>query len=176
LNGLLEDKRRAIKPYYCLLFFHTRIFIKKVWNMRGKLKTEKLVSRSPWLAHFNTAACNGCDIEILAMLSPHYDPERLGVRLTPSVRHADILVVTGAVNKKAAVRLKRLYDQMAEPKYVVAIGACAISGGVFAKSYNLYAGADKVVPIVAHIPGCPPRPEAILDGVAKVLDKLGKGK
>jgi len=94
------------------------------------LKIEKLVSRSPWLAHFNTAACNGCDIEVLAMLSPNYDPERFGVKLTPSVRHADILVVTGAVNKKAAVRLKRLYDQMAEPKYVVAVGACAITGGV----------------------------------------------
>jgi membrane-bound hydrogenase subunit mbhJ len=109
------------------------------------------------------------------MLSPHYDPERFGVKLAPSVRHADILVVTGAVNKKAAVRLKRLYEQMAEPKYVVAIGACAISGGVFAKSYNVYAGADKVVPVVAHIPGCPPKPEAILDGVVKVLEKLNKG-
>jgi len=109
------------------------------------------------------------------MLSPHYDPERFGVKLTPSVRHADILVVTGAVNKKAAVRLKRLYDQMAEPKYVVAIGACAITGGVFAKSYNVYSGADKVVPVVAHIPGCPPRPEAILDGVAKILNKLRTG-
>jgi len=157
------------------VLFRMRIFIKKVRVMRHKLKTEKLVSRSPWLAHFNTAACNGCDIEVLAMLSPHYDPERFGVKLAPSVRHADILVVTGAVNKKAAVRLKRLYEQMAEPKYVVAIGACAISGGVFAKSYNVYAGADKVVPVVAHIPGCPPKPEAILDGVAKVLEKLNKG-
>ena len=157
------------------VLFRMRIFIKKVRVMRHKLKPEKLVSRSPWLAHFNTAACNGCDIEVLAMLSPHYDPERFGVKLAPSVRHADILVVTGAVNKKTAVRLKRLYEQMAEPKYVVAIGACAISGGVFAKSYNVYAGADKVVPVVAHIPGCPPKPEAILDGVAKVLEMLNKG-
>ena len=158
------------------VLFRMRIFIKKVRVMRHKLKTEKLVSRSPWLAHFNTAACNGCDIEVLAMLSPHYDPERFGVKLTPSVRHADILVVTGAVNKKAAVRLKRLYEQMAEPKFVVAIGACAISGGVFAKSYNLFAGADKVVPVVAYIPGCPPKPEAILDGLTKVLAKLQEMK
>jgi membrane-bound hydrogenase subunit mbhJ len=140
------------------------------------LKPTKLVSRSPWLAHFNTAACNGCDIEVLAMLSPHYDPERYGIKLTPSIRHADILVVTGAVNRKSAVRLKRLYEQMAEPKFIVAIGACAISGGVFAKSYNAFAGADKVVPVSANIPGCPPRPEAILDGVTKVLAKLEKVK
>ncbi len=145
-------------------------------DKRVKLKSAKLVSRSPWLAHFNTAACNGCDIEVLAMLSPNYDPERLGVKLTPSIRHADILAVTGAVNRKSAVRLKRLYEQMAEPKFVVAIGACAISGGVFAKSYNLFAGADKIVPVVANIPGCPPRPEAILDGVTKVLAKLAEVK
>lgn len=98
------------------------------------------------------------------------------MKLTPSMRHADILVVTGAVSKKAAVRLKRLYEQMAEPKFVVAIGACAISGGVFAKSYNLLAGADKVVPVVAYVPGCPPRPEAILDGLTKILAKLQEAK
>jgi NADH:ubiquinone oxidoreductase subunit B-like Fe-S oxidoreductase len=110
------------------------------------------------------------------MLCPHYDPERFGVKLTPSIRRADVLVATGAVNKKAAVRLKRLYEQMAEPKFVVAIGACAISGGVFSKSYNVYAGVDKSVPVVAYIPGCPPKPEAILDGVAKVIAKLRTAK
>ena len=145
-------------------------------DKRVKLKPAKLVSRSPWLAHFNTAACNGCDIEVLAMLSPSYYTERFGVKLTPSIRHADILAVTGAVNRKSAIRLKRLYEQMAEPKFVVAIGACAISGGVFAKSYNSFAGADKIVPVVANIPGCPPRPEAILDGVTKVLAKLAEVK
>jgi NADH-quinone oxidoreductase B subunit len=138
------------------------------------LRTTKLISYSPWLAHFNSAACNGCDIEVLASLSPHYDPERFGIKLTPSVRHADILVVTGAVNTNADIRLKRLYEQMAEPKFVVAIGACAITGGVFAKSYNVYAGADRTVPVAAYIPGCPPRPEAILDGVIKVLSTLRK--
>ncbi len=136
------------------------------------MKPSKLVSVSPWVAHFNTAACNGCDIEVLATLSPNYDPERFGIKLTPSIRHADVLLVTGAVNSKAAVRLKRLYEQMAEPKFVIAIGACAISGGVFAKSYNVFAGADKVVPVAAHIPGCPPRPEALLDGIVKVLESL----
>jgi len=84
-----------------------------------------LIRYSPWLLHFNTGACNGCDIEVLAALTPLYDPERFGIKLTPSPRHADILIVTGAVTKKAAIRLKRIYDQMAEPKYVVAVGTCA---------------------------------------------------
>ncbi|MEM3763405.1 MAG: NADH-quinone oxidoreductase subunit NuoB, partial [Desulfurococcaceae archaeon] len=101
---------------------------------------------------------------------------RFGVKLAPSIRHGDILVVTGAVTKKAAERLKRLYDQMPCPKFVVAVGACAISGGVFSKSYNVLGGADKVVPVAAYVPGCPPRPEAILDGIVKLLKLIEKGE
>jgi len=131
-----------------------------------------LIRYSPWLLHFNTGACNGCDIEVLAALTPLYDPERFGIKLTPSPRHADILIVTGAVTKKAAIRLKRIYDQMAEPKYVVAVGTCATSGGVFAGSYSVLCGADKVVPVHMYIPGCPPKPEAILDGLVKLLNEI----
>ncbi len=133
----------------------------------------KIVRYSPWLVHFNTGACNGCDIEVLAALTPLYDPERFGVKLSPSIRHGDILVVTGAVTKKAAERLKRLYDQMPNPKYVIAVGACANSGGVFAKSYSVVGGADKVIPVDIYVPGCPPRPEAILDAIIKLLKKAG---
>jgi len=97
----------------------------------------KIIRLSPWLVHFNTGACNGCDIEVLAALTPLYDPERFGIKLAPSIRHGDILVVTGAVTKKAGERLKRLYEQMPEPKFVVAVGACACSGGVFAGSYSV---------------------------------------
>jgi NADH-quinone oxidoreductase B subunit len=136
----------------------------------------KLIKYSPWLLHFNTGACNGCDIEVLAALTPYYDPERFGVKLAPNPRHADVMVVTGAVTKKAAERLKRLYDQMPSPKFVVAVGACAISGGVFAGSYSVVNGADKVVPVSMYVPGCPPRPEAILYGIVKLLSKLGGGK
>ncbi len=132
----------------------------------------KVISYSPWIAHFNTGACNGCDIEVLAALTPLYDPERFGVKLSPSIRHADILIVTGAVTKKAAERLKRLYEQMPRPKYVIAVGACAIDGGVFSKSYSVVAGADRVVPVDIYVPGCPPRPEAILDGVVQLVQKL----
>jgi NADH-quinone oxidoreductase B subunit len=135
----------------------------------------KLIKYSPWLLHFNTGACNGCDIEVLAALTPYYDPERFGVKLAPNPRHADVMVVTGAVTKKAAERLKRLYDQMPSPKFVIAVGACAISGGVFAGSYSVVNGADKVVPVSMYVPGCPPRPEAILYGIVKLLSKLDGG-
>ncbi len=138
-------------------------------------KGYRIIRRSPWIVHFNTGACNGCDIEVLAALTPHYDPERFGVRLAPSIRHGDILIVTGAVTKKAAERLRRLYDQMPSPKYVIAVGACAISGGVFHNSYSVLAGADKVVPVDMYVPGCPPRPEAILQGVLKLLERIGEG-
>ncbi|WFO75547.1 NADH-quinone oxidoreductase subunit B family protein [Desulfurococcaceae archaeon MEX13E-LK6-19] len=132
----------------------------------------KIIRYSPWLVHFNTGACNGCDIEVLAAITPLYDPERFGIKLAPSIRHGDILVVTGGVTKKAAERLKRLYEQMPEPKFVIAVGTCACSGGVFQGSYAMVSGVDKVVPVDIYIPGCPPRPEAILDGIVKLLKSI----
>ncbi len=136
----------------------------------------KIVRYSPWLVHFNTGACNGCDIEVLAAITPLYDPERFGVKLAPSIRHGDILVVTGGVTKKAATRLKRLYEQMPEPKFVIAVGACGCSGGVFSGSYSMVSGVDKVVPVDMYVPGCPPRPEAILHAILKLLEKLQRGE
>jgi ech hydrogenase subunit C len=132
--------------------------------------------KSPWVLHFNSGACNGCDIEIVALLTPKFDVERFGVKLEPSPRHADVLLVTGCVTQQCAERLKRIYDQMPQPKFVVAIGACACSGGVFAGNYNVLGGADKVIPVTAYIPGCPPRPEAMLDGVVKLLNALSPPK
>jgi NADH-quinone oxidoreductase B subunit len=128
--------------------------------------------KSPWVIHFNSGACNGCDIEIVALLTPKYDVERFGIKLEPSPRHADVLLVTGSVTKQCADRLKRIYDQMPQPKFVVAIGACACSGGVFQGTYGVMGGVDKVLPVNAFIPGCPPRPEAIIDGVVKLLNAL----
>lgn len=107
------------------------------------------------------------------MLTPRYDVERFGILLEPSPRHADVLLVTGAVTKQCADRLRRIYEQMPEPKSVVAIGACACSGGVFEGTYNVLGGADKVVPVDAYIPGCPPKPEAMIDGVVKLLKAKG---
>lgn len=127
---------------------------------------------SPWLIHFNSGSCNGCDIEILATLTPRYDAERFGVRLQGSPRHADILVATGPVTRQARARLVRIYEQMPEPKYVVAVGTCAISGGVFADCYNVIGHIDEVIPVDIYVPGCPPRPEAIIDGLVILLGKL----
>jgi len=127
---------------------------------------------SPWVLHFNTGSCNGCDIEILATLTPRYDLERLGVKLQASPRQADILLCTGPVTRQARERLVRIYAQMPEPKYVVAIGSCAISGGVFRGCYNVMDGIDQVIPVSAYIPGCPPRPEAVIDGLVKVLASI----
>lgn len=139
------------------------------------LKTWARVN-SPWVLHFNSGSCNGCDIEILATLTPRYDLERLGVRLEASPRHADVLLCTGPVTLQARERLIRIYEQMHEPKFVVAIGSCALSGGTFRDCYNVMNGVDEVIPVNAYIPGCPPRPEAIIDGVIKLLSSLMPAK
>ena len=130
--------------------------------------------KSPWMIHFNSGACNGCDIEILDALTPRYDLERFGVLLHGTPRHADVLVASGPVTRQQADRVRRIYEQMAEPKFVVAVGACACSGGVFGGCYCVKGGIDSVVPVSAYIPGCPVRPEALIDGVVKLLSSLEK--
>ena len=136
----------------------------------------KLVSwarrKSPWIIHFNSGACNACDIEIIAALTPRFDVERFGVLLKGTPRHADVLVCSGPVTKQIKNRIVRIYEQMAEPKFVVAVGTCACSGGVFQGCYNVEGGIDSVIPVSAYIPGCPARPEAIIDGVVKLLSTL----
>jgi NADH-quinone oxidoreductase B subunit len=130
-------------------------------------------THSPWLIHFNAGACNACDIEVVAALTPRFDIERFGALLKGSPRHADVMVVSGSVPRKIRDRLKRIYEQMPDPKFVVAVGSCAISGGVFQDCYNVMEGVDKIIPVDAYIPGCPPKPEAILDGVVKLLMSAG---
>ncbi len=140
-------------------------------SMMDQLRTWARVN-SPWVIHFNSGSCNGCDIEILATLTPRYDLERFGVKLKGSPRHADVLICTGPVTRQARERLLRVYGQMHEPKFVVAVGSCALTGGVFQGCYNIMGGIDRVLPVNAYIPGCPPRPEAIIDGVIKLLQSL----
>jgi NADH-quinone oxidoreductase B subunit len=127
---------------------------------------------SPWVIHYNSGSCNGCDIEILATLTPRYDIERFGITLQGSPRHADVLICTGPVTLQSRERLLRIYEQMPEPKFVVAVGSCAISGGAFQGCYGVVGHIDAVIPVNAYIPGCPPRPEAIIDGVVKLLQSL----
>jgi NADH-quinone oxidoreductase B subunit len=128
--------------------------------------------KSPWVLHFNTGACNACDIEIIAALTPQYDLERFGVQLKGTPRHADVLLCSGPVTRQIKDRLVRIYEQMPQPKFVVAVGTCSCSGGVFKGCYNVMSGIDAVIPVSAYIPGCPASPTAILDGVVKLLSSL----
>jgi len=125
--------------------------------------------KSPWMLHFDTGSCNGCDIEIWALLSPRYDIERFGILNKANPKHADILLVTGPVTRKVEDRLRLLYEQMPEPKLVVAVGDCASTGAPFSDCYNVNGGIGRVIPVDVFVPGCAARPEAIIDGVVLAL-------
>ena len=129
-------------------------------------------SKSPWIIHYDASSCNGCDIEVLACLTPIFDVERLGVVNTGNPKHADIFLVTGAVNQQSRDVIRNIYNQMPEPKVVVAVGICASSGGIFRECYNISGGIDSVIPVDVYVPGCAARPEAIVDGVVQALGVL----
>lgn len=128
--------------------------------------------KSPWILHFNSGGCNGCDIEILDLLTPRYDVERLGILKEASPRHADILLCTGPVTRLSQAALRRIYEQIPNPKWVVAVGSCACSGGVFHGGYHILGGVNQVLPVDLYVPGCPCRPEAIIAGLAKLLETI----
>lgn len=132
------------------------------------------LSKSPWIIHYDASSCNGCDIEVLASLTPMYDVERFGIVNTGNPKHADIFLITGAVNEQNKDVIKNIYDQMPNPKAVIAIGICATSGGIFRECYNVIGGPDKVIPVDVYVPGCAARPESIIDGVVKALAVLEK--
>ena len=129
-------------------------------------------TKSPWILHYDASSCNGCDIEVLACLTPLYDVERFGIINTGDPKQADILLITGAVNDQNKNVVKQLYEQMPEPKVVVAVGICACSGGVFRDCYNILGGVDTVIPVDVYVPGCAARPESIIDGIVKGLTVL----
>ena len=130
------------------------------------------VTKSPWVVHYDGSSCNGCDIEVLACLTPMYDVERFGIINCGNPKHADVFLVTGSVNEQNKGIVKQIYDQMPEPKVVVAVGICACSGGIFKDCYNVMGGVDQVIPVDAYVPGCAARPEAIIDAVVKGLGVL----
>lgn len=134
----------------------------------------RVFPRSLWVYHANTGACNGCDIEVINVLTPYYDAERFGIRLVGSPRHADVILVSGPVTRQVAPALKRLLDAVPAPKLVIAVGSCACGGGSWFDTYSTMGGADRVVPVDYYIPGCPPRPEAILYGAAVAMGLLPK--
>lgn len=125
--------------------------------------------KSPWITIFNSGACNACDIEAIAALTPRFDVERFGILAVGSPRHADVLVVTGPVTLQQASRLRRVFEQIPEPKYVIATGACGSAGGVFHGLYHVVESVDSVIPVDVFIAGCPPRPDEIIDGVVACL-------
>jgi NADH-quinone oxidoreductase subunit B len=131
-------------------------------------------SKSPWVFTFGLACCA---IEFMATGTPRFDGvERFGMLARATPRQADVMIVSGWVTKKMAPRIKRLYEQMPEPKYVIAMGECAISGGPWYDSYTVIEGVDKIIPVDVYVPGCPPRPEALLDGIVKLRRLIREGK
>jgi len=132
----------------------------------------KALKKSLWVYHVSSGSCNNCDIEILDLLTPRFDVERFGIILAGSPRHADVLLCTGIVNKKCVERVKEVYEQTPKPCVVVAVGACACSGGIFRDGYQMAGPLDKIIPVHVYIPGCPPKPEAIIAGIVKFLKEL----
>ena len=133
---------------------------------------EKSRIKSPWIYHVNAGSCNGCDIELIALLGPRFDVERFGVKLTGTPKHADIVFVTGPVTAQTKDRMLRVISQVPDPKVIVSLGSCPMSCNVFKGSYSVVGPLDKWVPVDVSIGGCPPKPEAMIDGLIKALDIL----
>ena len=129
------------------------------------------VEKNPWILHFDGSGCSGCGMEVQACFSPKFDVEQYGVRKTDNPKHADVLLITGIVEEENRDYLVHLYENMAEPKAVVAVGACACSGGIFEGCGDVVCGADQVLPVDLYVPGCAARPEIIIDGILKCFEK-----
>lgn len=141
-------------------------------SVEKKLKHLANIKRSFFVYRVDAGSCNGCDIEIFSVLTPWWDPERLGFKLVASPRHADILVCTGSVTRMMRYPLLRAYEAMPDPKIVVAVGACGCTGGIFHDTYGTWSGIDSHIPVDMFIPGCPPHPATILDGFGVALGIL----
>jgi len=138
---------------------------------------EKILTKSLYVFHLSSGSCNNCDIEIIDCFTPRFDIERFGIVLVGSIKHADVLLCTGSANRLAIPMIKGLYEQMPKPGFVVVFGACGSSRGMFKDSYNTGKPLDEIIPVDLYIPGCPPRPEAIIMGLVKLMGKLNsKGK
>ncbi|MBC7340971.1 MAG: NADH-quinone oxidoreductase subunit NuoB [Clostridia bacterium] len=131
-------------------------------------------TKSPWAVWVNACSCDGCDAELLPLFTPYLDVERFGILLKGSPRHGDILFVTGPVNYNMAPILQRVYEQMPEPKVVVASGSCACSGGAFRDCFNIIGGVDKVIPVDVYVPGCPHRPDGVIHAAVQALGILAE--
>jgi Ni,Fe-hydrogenase III small subunit len=133
---------------------------------------DRRLKRSLHVRHLDAGSCNGCDWEIAALLNPIHDVQRLGIDFVASPRHADLLLVTGVMTRNLEEAALRTYEAMPEPRLVVAVGACAISGGVFAGSYAHRSGIAGTLPVDVFVPGCPPRPEALIQGLLVAVGRM----
>jgi len=136
-----------------------------------KARISEVFGRSLSIREVDAGSCNGCEVEVNALTNVVHDIERFGLRIVASPRHADMLLVTGPVSRNMEHALLQTYKATPEPKLVVAMGSCAISGGVFRGSYATLDGVDQVIPVDVYIPGCPPRPQAIIQGILMAVDK-----
>jgi Ni,Fe-hydrogenase III small subunit len=143
-------------------------------GQKAREKIRKLLRRSLAIREVDAGSCNGCELEIVALNNPVYDLERFGIQFVASPRHADMLLVTGPVTRNMELALMKTYQAMSEPKVVVAVGACGISGGIFGQNYASLGGVDNVLPVDVYIPGCPPRPQALLHGIMLAVGRLGE--
>lgn len=133
---------------------------------------EKILSKSLYAFHVSSGSCNNCDIEFIDSLTPRYDLERFGIIAVGSIKHADVLICTGSANRQTIPRIKKLYEQMPKPGFVVAWGACGSSRGLFKDSYNTGKPLDEIIPVDVYIPGCPPKPEAVISGLLRLMNKI----
>ncbi|WP_018133529.1 NADH-quinone oxidoreductase subunit B family protein [Effusibacillus pohliae] len=141
------------------------------WRTGLQKRIKEVLGKSLHIRHVDSGSCNGCDFEMSALLNPVYDLQRFGVDFVASPRHADLLMVTGGVTRHLEEALRKTYDATSNPKMVVAIGACACGGGIFGQTYANCGGVDKIVPVYVYVPGCPPRPQAMIEGILIALDR-----
>jgi Ni,Fe-hydrogenase III small subunit/formate hydrogenlyase subunit 6/NADH:ubiquinone oxidoreductase subunit I len=146
----------------------------ETFGKRTRETIQKLLGRSLAIREVDAGSCNGCEVEIVALNNPIHDIERFGIQFVASPRHADMLLVTGPVTRNMELALLKTHRAMAEPKVVVAVGACGISGGIFGVNYASLGSVDKVLPVDVYIPGCPPRPQALLHGILLAVGRLAE--
>ncbi|BCR03155.1 NADH ubiquinone oxidoreductase [Desulfuromonas versatilis] len=140
--------------------------------MKSFLK--RVARRSPWLFRINAGSCNGCDVELVTTACiPRYDVERLGCKYCGSPKHADIVLITGPLTARVKEKVLRLYAEIPDPKVTVAVGICPISCGVFRDSYAIEGPIDRYIPVDVNVPGCPPRPQAIIEGISEAIKIWG---
>lgn len=144
----------------------------EVMGQRLNDKIRNIFGRSLYIREVDAGSCNACEVEVNALSNPIYDIERFGLHIVASPRHADMLLVTGPVTRNMELALLKTYNATPSPKLVAAMGSCACNGGIFGDTYASCGGVDKIIPVDVYIPGCPPRPQAVIFGLMVALDKI----